>query len=381
VTAGVEEGFFDAAETRRLTVHIPVRTNVIVLSGQEAEGYFLARMLSPGADDSLFAVTVRDASQAVPAELTGAQVIVLAGVDTLPDAVYRTVLTMVMRGGCGLVVFPPENAGTDLYRNGVFRDLFPLDDVKRIDLGSREGMHTAIMSQFDATHPIAQGIIQGPDIPFPEVGSFLAAEPPAGARVFARYDDGSMAAGDMDCGDGRVVLFTADTPSLTGELAFTGLFVPLFIRTVQYLSDTLPDSGREVTGEPVRTTFSVSDGISQVTVRSGDRPAVLTEFDRNGTRASLRNFIADEPGFYTIEAEGVERIRFSADIPVSEAMFTRAGKERIDTAFRGMTARAMDADGNITGAVTRDRYGTELAGLFLGGALLLMAAEMALSRK
>jgi len=382
VAAGVEEEFFDEAETRRLTVHVPDRTGVLILAGEEADGYFLARMLAPGTDDSLFAVTVRDASQTVSSDITGARVIVLAGADGLTDDVYRSVLSAVMRGGCGLAVFPPENADSEIYRNGVYRDLFPLRNVSRIDLVGHEGTRTAaVMNQFDASHPVAKGIIRGAAISFPEVRSFLTAEPPSGVRIFARYDDGSMAAGDMDCGEGRVVLFTADTPSLTGELAFTGVFIPLFIRTVQYLSDTLPDSWSEVTGEPVRTTFPVIGGMSRVTVRSGDSPAVVTEFDRDGTQVSLRNYIADEPGFYAIDAEGVERIRFSADIPVREVMFARAGQERIDGAFQGMKGRTLDVNEDISGAVTRDRYGTELAGLFLGGALLLLAAEMALSRK
>jgi hypothetical protein len=381
VTASVEEGFFDAAEMRHLTVNVPGRTPVLILTGEEADGYFLARMLAPGTDDSLFSVTVRDAAHAVSADVTSSRVIVLAGVGELPDDVYRSILTAVMRGGSGLAVFPSENADAGLYRNGVFRDLFPLSDVRRIDLGSREGTRPAVMNQFDDSHPVIRGVMQGRDIVFPEVASFLGAVPPQGTRVFARYDNGSMAAGDMDCGDGRVVLFTAQTPSLTGELAFSGLFVPLFIRTVQYLSDTLPNTGHEVTGEPVRISFPMKDGISQVTVRSADRPAVLAEFDRIGTRVSLRNFIADEPGFYAIEAEGTERIRFSSDIPVSEAKFARAGKERIDAAFQGVKNRTIEADQDISGAVSRDRYGTELAGVFLGGALLLMAAEMALSRK
>jgi hypothetical protein len=353
---------------------------VLILTGEEVDGYFLARMLAPGTDDSLFSVTERDAAHAVSADVTSSRVIVLAGASRLPDDVYRSILTAVMRGGCGLVVFPPENADADLYRNGVFRDLFPLGNLRRVVPGIHEGAHTVVINQFDDTHPVVRGIMRGPEITFPEVGSFLAAEAPDGVRVFARYDNGLMAAGDMDCGDGRVVLFTAQTPSLTGELAFSGLFVPLFIRTIQYLSDTLPDPGCEVTGEPVRISFPMKDGISQVTVRSGDRPAVLAEFERLGTRVSLRNFTADEPGFYTIEAENVEQIRFSADIPVSEAKFARAGKERIDLVFQGMKKRTIEADQDISGAVTRDRYGTELAGLFLGGALLLLAAEMVLSR-
>jgi len=381
VAASVGEGYFEAGETRRITVHIPMAVRVTIVAEGLANGYFLERILAPAAADSAFAVRMMDAGNVETGNITWADVIVLSGVEELPVPVTDALVNGVLGGGKGLIAIPPEDASTPLYRDVIFRDMFPLDGYSSVDLRAREGIHELAVERYDFTHPIMRGISEQGQFTPPVVESFLEVIPPSGTRVFARYNDNTMAAGDLDAGNGRVILLTADVSSLTGELAFTGIFVPLFVRSVQYLSDTLPDAGQDETGRPFEVTFPIDEQVSQVTLKRDDLPAVLVGFERRGARAIINGIVGETPGFYSIAADGEEKLRTGMNIPVDETVFRRVTDNTVEGAFDGVSVKMLDETDNVADVVTHDRFGTELAGFFLGAALVLLAVEMIIARK
>ncbi len=382
VSAAVEEGYFDAGEIRRLAFLVPRPVHVLIVSSGVAEGFFLERILTPDPSDSTFIVDTIRPEQADQASLDQADVVILSGVTGLAEPVTQALISEVLSGGKGLVVIPPQNADTPLYRNGIFRDLFPLGKYVSVDLGERDGMHYLTMNQYDFSHPIMRGVSQGGQFTFPEITSFLAATPPSAARVFAKYNDGEMAAGEMSAGNGRIVLFTTDAGSLTGELAFSGVFIPILVRSVQYLSDTLPDIGQAETGIPQAfVVLPAGESVAQMALKRDDQPAQLISFERIGTRVSLSPLELEIPGFYSVTAGSRELLRLGVDIPLSETVFQRMGERIMAESLAGISWKSIGESDSVVEVVIRDRFGTELAGLFLGLALVLLVVEMVLARK
>ena len=73
--------------------------------------------------------------------------------------------------------------------------------------------------------------------------------------------------------------------------------------------------------------------------------------------------------------------RYSVDIPVSEIMFERETPVRLSEIFHTVKWKVVDDSDNLTELISKNRYGTELFGLFIILAGLLLVAEMIISKR
>ncbi|MCE5251732.1 BatA domain-containing protein [bacterium] len=378
-TAG--DGRFESGETRRLVLHVPRKAAVLVAGGKPDDLYFLQRVLDPDPERSMFSVRTVLSDEVTPDEIALADVIVLSGVPSLSENLYRSLRSAVVERGAGLVVFPPETMDSGLYENGLFRDIIPLTVEKRVLLrDTSKGGYTRI-DWFDMNHPILRGVSRDGNFRKPDVRSYAMLQPSGTTNVIARFSDGSMAIGDARSGKGRAVVFGIDATVSGSELPLTGIFVPLFIRTIQYLSGTFVTGESYSCGETVDETIGDITGNTPVTIKPEDGPARSVTIDYTGAGAVIKGETAGRPGFYSVIAGGEELKRFSADIPRNELLFQRAGRELIARAYRHVSWKALDGSGNLMATITGDRYGTELFGLFIMLALVILVIEMVLSRK
>jgi len=381
VSAVVMDGRFEAGETRRLVMHVPRKASVLLAGGGPGDIYFLEKALDPDPERSMFTIRRVLNGGFTGADISGSDVVVLSGVSTLPEGLYRSLVTAVVEQGTGLIVFPPRDMGESLYADGIFRDLIPVEVENRVTLDGTAGTFARI-DWFDMSHPVFRGVVEGEGaFTKPVVTSFLRMRPVGKVSVIARFSDNSMAAGEAVCGNGRVVLFAVDSSRRDSELPLTGIFIPLFIRTVQHLAGVKITGGRYETGEPVTEFLGGVPENTPVRLTPEDGPvrSVEIEHEENGARVSgLR---AEAPGFYSLFAGEGERTRFCVNAPRGEIVFSRAGAERTAEAFKGIRHAVIDDGDDIAEFVTNDRFGRELFGLFMLAAFALIAVEMVLSRR
>lgn len=380
VCATVHDGRFEAGETRRLTFRIPGRRNIL-LCGDSPEGmYFPARALNPDPTEPLVNVKTASTSGLTGTDFDGADVIVLASVGALPANLYRKLLAAVADRGAGLVVFPPRAMDPALYAQGIFRDLFPADAPERVTLDAKSG-NTVSIDWFNFSHPIMQGITRGGEFHKPAVTSYLKLAPRGNFSVLARLTGGSPAITSASCGKGRVVVFAMDASPESSDLPLTGLFLPLFVRTVQFVSGDAELGGRYETGDPLREVVSGAPMDSPVTLKPEDSPARVVELLPGDNGAVLKGETAERPGFCTLSTEGRELSRFTVDTPRSEVRFARADNQTMARAFRSVQWTPFKESENIAERVRKERYGKELFGWFIALAAALLAVEMVVSRK
>lgn len=380
MSALVNDGRFPEAETRRMVLHVPSRTDVLIVGDMPGDLYFPERVLGIGGENAAFRARAVLSADLRAEDLAVPDVIVLSGVTTLDPARFRSLVTAVTARGAGLIVFTPRELDAALYADGIFRSLFPATVERRIDLGEDAGTF-AVIDRFDLEHPIMRDIAGSGEFTKPEVRAWHRIMPDGDTSVLARFSDGSMAIGETAAGSGRVVVFGVSASGGDSDLPLTGVFVPLFLRSVQYLSGSTVTGGQYTAGESIRETVRSQAEVAAMTVKPDDRPARQVEFTREGGQYLLSGDLADAPGFYSIVADGAELGRYSVDIPVSEAEFERADEQRLDAAFRGVTWKTLDSGESISEVVDADRYGTELFGVMLLAALALIAVEMVVSRK
>jgi hypothetical protein len=378
--ATTADGRFEPGETRRMVVHVPKKTNILICGGTANDLFFPSHALSPDPENAMFAIRARIVPELTESDLTGADVVILTGVKTLPAPIYRRLLTNVVDHGAGLLIFPAMEMDSALYAEGIFRDLFPARVDKRVTLDGKQANY-AVMEWFNLGHPILQGISPGGKFQRPEVRSYLKIIPVGDITVMARFGDGSMAAGSAVCGKGKVIVFGVDSSQGSSDLPLTGIFLPLFIRSVQYLSGSFVLGGHYETGDLIHEIMEDISPSSSVTLKPENGAARAVETVRSGNTITLAGEIAGDPGFYAIYADGSEKGRFCVDIPRSEVRFERADSARMSKAYRNLTWKALDESENIARAVTQDRYGKELFGWFIVIAVGLLGLEMVVARK
>ena len=139
-------------------------------------------------------------------------------------------------------------------------------------LDEKRGGFTLI-DWFDMNHPILRNVSGRGEFQKPEVRSYVTLVPGSAMSVIARFNDGSMAIGESPCGKGRAVVFGVDATAAGSDLPLTGLFVPLFIRTVQYLSGTFVTGTSYRCGQPVSEVIGTNNESSSVFIKPDDGPA------------------------------------------------------------------------------------------------------------
>jgi hypothetical protein len=412
VKSSVPDGRYEPGETRRMVVRVPEKKRILLCGGSPADLYFLVKALRTGAGDSARAVKTMTTGELTAGDLDAADTIVLSGVRSLPHALYRKLLSAVADRGAGLVVFPPAEADPSLYAEGIFSDIFPATVDKRVTLDAKEGnsagvapnhvLHdsgtpSAFIDRFDLGHPILANLSRDGRFQRPTVRSYLRMVPRSAVSVAARFSDGSVAIGSAACGRGKAVVFGIAASLDSGDFPLTGLFVPIFIRSVQYVSGIEPLGGRYETGEPIRERVGTLMPGEQVIVKPEHGPARAADvtIEANGALMKEPGGVENMPGFCSVlvapqleqsssrgpRVGAEERARFSVDIPVSELRFARAPYRRMAEAFSGIHWKSLKGSDNLAEVIRRDRYGMDLYGVFLLLAGLLLAVEMAVSRR
>ena len=382
VYASVSDGRYELGETRRIVMHVPGKVNILIAGESPDDLYFLQRILEPVSEPSMFALRTVLYDRLKPEDFTMADVIVLSGVPSLPGQIYNSIRNSVVERGAGLVVFTPENMDSSLYENGIFRDIFPLKVERYVSMKAKQSGGFALIDRFDMNHPVLRGVSDKGDFQKPKVSSYYVMRPLSqSTSVIARFSDGSMAVGETPCGKGRAVVFSVDATTAGSELPMTGIFVPLFIRIVQYLSETFVTGSSYVTGEPAKEIISNALPGAPVTIKPEDGPARSVNVSFTETGTEIEGETAGKPGFYSVYAGTEEQKRFSVNTPQPEIFFQRAGNTMMSRAYKGIKWEVIEGSGNLTESVINSRYGAELFGMFIMLALVVTGVEMVLSRK
>ncbi len=381
-TAVARDGRFGPGETRRTALYVPERRNILICGDTPADAFFIERALNPDPEPEAAVVTVRSilSAELSPEALNDADVIVLSGVRSLPSGVYRRLLSAVADRGAGLVVFTPSEGDPALYAGGIFRDIYPASVDKKVMFDPKQG-NASVVDWFNFGHPVLRDISEKGGFRKPAVNTYLRLVPTGNITVLARFADGSPAIGDAVCGQGRAVVFAFDATPASSDLPLTGLFLPLLLRSVQHVSGDIASGGRYAVGDPLREVLTGVPSGSAVTIKPEDGTARAAGIAPTPDGAALRDETAGAPGFYSLLAGGVEHARFTVDIPAAELRFERAGDRQLAAAFKGVRWKPLKESENLAEAVRKDRYGKELFGWFILGAIALMAVEMVVSRK
>ena len=291
-----------AADNRRyFTLEVPAAFGVTAV-GRSESSYFIEQVLKPSGG-LVTPVDVQTASADVlNSDLYDAGVLIVDGGVELTAARLSSLERYVSSGG-GVLVFLGEGLDPAAYGNGFFTGVFDCSITERRGSpGRKSSFHR--MDQVDAEHPVfrfdgryAESLSTG-EARF--YASYVV-DAGLGARVIARFMDGTPAVLEGRSGSGRALLVASDLNTGWSDLALRSAFVPFMHRNVRYLHPSVSVAeGGHLAGKPIvrPMTGLRADAGLYLEYPSGRTETVNARTGRHGITVDVPD--TKQPGVYAL---------------------------------------------------------------------------------
>jgi hypothetical protein len=257
---------------------------------------YLRTALGVGREPPLEVIT-RTVDRVTPADLDGAELVVLNDVG-LPPGAAGARLESLVRAGAGLLVVAGDGGGSAA--RAAARGLIP----GTLAVADRSADNGARLGYVERSHP-ALAAFSAPRSGDFSTARFLRYRPviaDSGDAVLARFDDGAAALVERRVGAGRVLMWGSTLDDFWNDLPLQPVFVPLVHGLVRHAAGFVPtplwyDVGRSVGVATLAAGMpSGSSAALDAVTPSGARVAL-----GDGGAASLELV---EPGFYEVRPRG-----------------------------------------------------------------------------
>lgn len=384
-------------DRRYLSILVVPPLNVLIISGDEREGFFrkesdfLKLALAPfagsgdqGADPT--AVTVTTPAKWPRLDPRKNPVTILANVSSFTDAQASDLEQYVYSGG-GLLItagnlLQSDNYNTVLYRQGA--GLLPglLDD----SMTSRATTPSGIIG-IELSHPIFRFLRGRPD-PVPSIAvnrhvPVQTVRPDASTLI--TLSNGGPLLMERSAGRGKVMLLTTSIDADWTTLPLSGFYLPLMQSTVRYLASSQLPTLNVRQGEPLVLNV---EGVSE------DKPPKLQRPDDTQDQmellpsvlsSELRYAKTQRPGIYRLKLKvGSDNRQWSFVVqpPAEESDLSVYPSGRIAQIQSSLDMNVLDSNAAaLASAVGKGRAGRELWLPMLLAALVLLGVETWYARR
>ena len=318
-----------AADNRRyFTLNVPDAFGVTAVGRTESR-YFIEQVLKPSGG-LVTPVDLRTASADVlNSDLYETGVLIVEGGVELTPARLSSLERYVSSGG-GVLVFLGEGLDPAGYGHGFFSEVFGCSITGRRGLpGRKTSFHR--LDQVEFEHPVFRFDSRSSETLSTGAVRFFASyavDAGVGARVIARFADGTPAILEGRSGSGRALLVASDVNTDWSDLALRSAFVPFMHRGVRYLhpSVTIAEGGY-LAGNPIAQPLIRFPANTELYLDypSGRTEAVHSRIGRNGVTVEVPD--TGQPGVYTLRdgADVVQVFAVNPDTRESDlARFTPA---------------------------------------------------------
>ena len=275
----------------------------------------------PEEDAALYVVTALNAGQDTPIQATahnslppleGVDVVVLAGVASLPAPDLERLTAFVRQGGGVLIGLgpgiQPEPFNASIGRIAPAR-------LRRW----RSGDGGTFLSAPDPKHPLIQRVAaEGSDLTTPRFRGTFELKDSQDARVIARFHDAGPALLEKRQGEGTVMMLAAALDRRAGDFPLRAIYVPFLRETAKLLSARGERAGALALGEPLPVP---ADGVVECPDGSTIRG-----------RPDNADAVAAQPGFYRIKSRGRTEL-IAVNVDPAESDLTPAAASDIESIF------------------------------------------------
>ncbi len=365
---------------RYFSLHIPDRFNLLII-----EGDISARFISLALVPSLSINQYWSVKEAAPDNLAGVNfldydVIIMAGAPRLAETYVERLKAFVDRGRALMVTYGGE---TDIeYFNSRWSDVTGVvfDEPIREDF-SRAGYYS--LGSIDVNHPVFSAFTfednRPPDIKFYTLGR---AHVTGEARVLMRFTGDRPALVENNYRGGKVLTFAGPAAPQDTDLPGHAFFVPLVSRSAEYLASDLSGFDLDLqVGRNITRSVSLRGSIRMpLQMLTPDSSVVSISPEEAQGALVFHPRPTSRPGIYRVTYMGEEIDRFAVNVAPDEGDLSAVEIDEMATALGADDYRVLEQDRDMAAIVAELRLGKELWQLMVWLAVILLAAEMLLSR-
>ncbi len=411
----LEDDALEIDNSRSFVLRIPDRIRVLMAGASARETRFPYLALTLAGDSSmagLFAVERIDGEQLATTDLAPFDVLLLCGLRAFAQADAERISAFAKSGG-GVLLFPGDEANLKNYSTVLLPRLGipPLETGRTDSAGAQLGKSGGFITfnKVDLEHPLFSGLFEGPrgkkgqapSVETPRIVRTAGIRPSGVGHSIIDLANGEVFLAEYEVGSGTVLVFAVDAGLSWSDFPVKGLFAPLLHRSVISLGSQAHTPPDVTVGEPVKATVKLRHAVgrTQYVLRapSGIDERVAPRLRSATALADFESAPTVETGTYTLLSSDAEQTTpgpGTADpleaVPVhaalSESDFRTATPEELIAFWRSVgispdQTKELAAGGALETTIQQSRFGVELWRYFLGLALILAVAEMAVARE
>jgi len=386
-STGFHSGYVELSDDKFLadnryyfSFHIPEKFSLLIIDGDPSARLIELAMVPSPEIPQAWSVQRVTPEQLGSVNLRDYDIIALAGAPQLDNQHIDRIKTLIRQGKALFVIYGGNTDIAAFNRDwseptGVAFD----EGIKRSF--SRAGYYSVQSASLD--HPIFSvfGLEKGklPEIKFYTLPtSRLVGKD----RTLMTFTGDHPALVETQFGAGRVVTFCGPISPEYTDLPGHAFFVPFVSRIAEYLASNLSSLDiRLFTGVALTRTLTGSAEITTAVqmVAPDSSRYDLTPEEKNGTLVAQIPPSA-MPGIYSLAYDGKELDRFAVNVDPAEEDLTAADPDQFVSAIGAREYHQFATGEPIAATIAGFRHGRELWQIFVWIAVLLLAAEMLLSR-
>jgi len=362
--------------------YIPDRFTVMIVDGDG--GGALIRLALVPSDEVARSWTVKTVTpeQFTSVSMHDYDAIILSGITSLGITETSQLLHYVDNGG-GLLFILGGRTEPEYY-NRYFSEYFDIR-LTAPPPTSFSGAGYYSVNRFDFTHPIFKaftpfGTDDGPTLKYYALPKI---EDGQGNRDLCFFTNNAPALVEVEHGLGRMAMLTAPIIPRYSDISGHSFFVPLMIRTIEYLAGTASAYEMEnYVGKNVMRSISGRDiGFGTVDlITPGNQSYAITGVEESG-QMQFDCRPVDIPGIYQLLYGGRRVDLFPVNVAAIESDLGATDIDRLASALGLDDIRTIPYETATASIIGQARFGRELWKIFLWIAIVIMAVEMLLSRE
>lgn len=242
----VEGDILDLDNTYYFGFHIPEQIK-IALVGNESELFYLRLALAPDTASAAYMIETVAPSSLPSRNLTEYQMLYLVDIPEYSASVVTQLRQYVESGG-NVVIFPGKQSNIDNYN----ATLLPAFGLRPIILRQYSKDNPAQLLSIDPVHPLFAGVFRGETSSRPpETPEIWQIALSGGEHNIIESNDGAFLT-ENRIANGKILYFAVPPTADWSTFPFTGLFVSLMNRIVNYLAATETQGYLFTVGEPAQ---------------------------------------------------------------------------------------------------------------------------------
>ena len=381
VFAEIEDDEILQDNRRYTSVFVPDNIPIIIFTDEPSDSRFVELALTALENRNTFVITKKNLSELSSYDLKRYEAVVIIGSQNI-NAVER-LKDYAVNGG-SLFIAPGSKSSLTSYQQMLTGIGLPIPSSTVGKIGE-----AANSFQFDITdlnHPIFQNIFSAKEktkIESPEIYSYFKINTQGKGRSIISLQDGSSFLSEYRMRNGKIFLFSSSPILSWSNFPLKSIFVPLINKSVLYLASKDKSEINIIAGNG----FDIDvrgRSISQLKVVRPDNTEDFLSTNQNDANTFVKYDKSNLTGNYKIisSLKVIDEISVNADPLESKVKYLAKAEfehymSKIN--FKG-SLFFMNKDEDLSDAILKSRFGSELWKYFLIIALLLAFVEMLVAR-